>query len=252
MSTESLIILAVIFFLTTIVGVVTGSNSLINVPAMFQLGIEPKVAVATNMFGLLFMSIGGTIPFVRQRKIDYERTWPLVAITVVSSAIGAFLVGLMSGDGMKLAVTISMMIVIAFTLVHRDAGLETKTPGRYALPVTYILAFLLGVYGGFYSGGYVTMLTAVCVGIYGMTYGSAVAATKLINLFSCAIAAVIFMWQGLVDYKIGALLAIVMFAGGYVGAHFATKMDDILLRRIFLVAVLLLAMKTLYDLFLGS
>lgn len=247
MSTESLILLAVIVFLTSIVGVVTGSNSLINVPAMFQLGIEPKVAVATNMFGLVFMAIGGTIPFVRERRIDYARTWPLVAITLVGSALGALLVGFMTGDGMKLAVTISMIAVIAFTLIHRDAGVETKTPGRFALPLAYLLVFLLGIYGGFYSGGYVTMLTAVCIGIYGMTYGSAVASTKLINVFSCGIATAIFMWQGLVDYKLGAILAVIMFVGGYIGSHFATKMDDKLLRRIFLAAVLFLAVKTFYD-----
>jgi uncharacterized membrane protein YfcA len=251
MSTESLILLAVIIFLTSIVGVVTGSNSLINVPAMFQLGIEPKVAVATNMFGLVFMAIGGTIPFVRQRRIDYPRTWPLAAITLVSSGLGAFLVGFMTGDGMKLAVTISMIAVIVFTLIKRDAGVEAETPGRYALPVTYLLVFLLGIYGGFYSGGYVTMLTAVCIGVYGMTYGSAVGSTKLINVFSCGIATAIFMWQGLVDYKLGVILAVIMFVGGYVGAHFATKMDDKLLRRIFLAAVLLLAIKTMYDFFIS-
>jgi len=57
------VILVVMFFLTTFVGVVTGSNSLITVPVMFQFGIDPKVAVATNMFGLTFMSIGASIPF---------------------------------------------------------------------------------------------------------------------------------------------------------------------------------------------
>lgn len=252
LSTESLILLCVIVFLTCVVGVVTGSNSLINVPVMFQLGIEPRIAVATNMFGLVFMAIGGTIPFIRAGRIDYARTWPLVAITLVSSAIGALLVGFMTGDGMKLAVTIAMIFVIAFTLVRRNAGVELTEPGRFALPVAYVLFFLLGVYGGFYSGGYVTMLTAVCIGLYGMTYGTAVASTKLINVFSCGIATAIFMWQGLVDYKLGAILAVIMFIGGYVGAHFATKMNDKLLRRIFLGAVLLLALKTLYDFLIGS
>ena len=52
MSTTALILLILLFFLTSAVGVVTGSNSLITVPVMFQFGIEPKVAVATNMFGL--------------------------------------------------------------------------------------------------------------------------------------------------------------------------------------------------------
>jgi len=39
-----------VFFATAFVGVVTGSNSLITVPAMFQFGIDPKVA------GLVYVS----------------------------------------------------------------------------------------------------------------------------------------------------------------------------------------------------
>ena len=51
MTTYALIILVAVFFATSVVGVVTGSNSLIAVPVMFQFGIEPRVAVATNMLG---------------------------------------------------------------------------------------------------------------------------------------------------------------------------------------------------------
>lgn len=247
MPIESLIILVVIFLLTSIVGVVTGSNSLITVPAMFQFGIEPKVAVATNMFGLVFMAIGGTIPFVRQRRIEYASVWPLIVLTVISSAIGALLVGAVTDPGMKLIVSIAMILVIGFTLVRRKAGVEIERKGRFADPLTYILVFLLGIYGGFYSGGYVTILTAICVGVYGMKYGSAVASTKLINVFSCGVATIIFMWKGLVDYKLGLILGVTMFIGGFAGASVATKLDDVWLRRIFLFTVLLLAIKTLYD-----
>ena len=45
-----LLILAAVFFLTSIVSVVTGATSLITVPVMIALGIEPHIAVATNMF----------------------------------------------------------------------------------------------------------------------------------------------------------------------------------------------------------
>ncbi|MCU0240470.1 MAG: hypothetical protein MUC29_13605, partial [Pyrinomonadaceae bacterium] len=65
MSTFDLVSLIILFFVTSAIGVVTGSNSLITVPIMFQFGIEPKVAVATNMFGLTFLSIGATIPFLK-------------------------------------------------------------------------------------------------------------------------------------------------------------------------------------------
>jgi len=38
-----------------------------------------------------------------------------------------------------------------------------------------------------------------------------------------------------------------MFAGAYVGAHYASKMNEVWLKRIFLGAVVFLAIKTLYD-----
>jgi uncharacterized protein len=243
-----LVVLIIVFFLTSVVGVVTGSNSLIAVPAMFQAGIEPRTAIATNMFGLVFMAIGGTIPFVRQGKVEFGKLLPFIVLTIVSSAIGALLVGVISNPGLKLIVSAGMIAVALFTLFKRNAGVEPPAEiSSYALPLTYVLVFLLGIYGGLFSGGYVTVLTAVCVGIYGMRYGEAVAATKVINVFSSAIATIVFMWQGLVDYRLGIILGVAMFAGAYVGAHYATKLNDVWLRRIFLSVVFLLALKTLYD-----
>jgi uncharacterized membrane protein YfcA len=248
MATYTLVVLIIVLFLTSVIGVVTGSNSLIAVPVMFQFGIEPKVAVATNMFALVFMAIGGTIPFVRQQKIDYRKVSPFIVLTVISSAIGALLVGIISNQGIKLIVSVAMIAVAIFTLLRRNAGvgLEHK-PVRYAGPLTYVLVFLLGIYGGLFSGGYVTILTAVCVGIYGMKYSEAIASTKLINVFSSSIATAVFMWQGLVDYKLGLILGAAMFVGAYVGAHYATRLNDVWLRRIFLTTVFLLAIKTLSD-----
>ena len=248
MAVNILVILIIVFFLTAVVGVVTGSNSLIAVPVMFQAGIEPKVAVATNMFGLLFMSVGGTIPFLRQDKIDVRRISPLIAITVIGSALGAAIVGLITGEAIKLIVSIAMIAVVMFTLVRRKSGIEKPAAvSTAAFFLTLVLTFLLGIYGGLFSGGYVTVLTAVLVAFFGMTYSESVASTKLINVFSSGIATIVFMWQGLVDYKLGVILGLTMFVGAYIGAHYATKLNDVWIRRIFLTTVLLLAVKMLYD-----
>jgi uncharacterized protein len=241
--------LVVVFFLTSIVGVVTGSNSLIAVPAMFQVGIDPRTAVATNMFALVFMSVGGTIPFVRKGTINVRPILPLILLTIVSSALGAFLVGIISTDGIKLIVSGAMIAVVAFTLFKRNSGLENPgEPRSYAVPLTYLFTFILGIYGGLFSGGYVTVLTTVFVGFAGMRYSQAVASTKLINVFSSSVATAVFMWQGLVNYSLGIILGVTMFVGAYVGAHYVTKISDIWIRRVFLSAVVLLAIKTLIDL----
>jgi uncharacterized membrane protein YfcA len=249
MSTTTLIVLILVFFLTSAIGVVTGSNSLIAVPAMFQAGVETKTAVATNMFGLTFMAIGAAIPLVRERRVDYKAVSPMIGLTLVSSCIGALLVGVISTEGLKFIVSAAMILVSAFTLLRSDSkprAERERTP--FALVLAYVLIFALGIYGGLFSGGYVTILTAVCVGVYGMSFGEAVASTKVINVFSSAIATAVFIWQGLVDYKLGIILGITMFIGGYVGAIYATRLSEIWLRRIFIGAVLLLAAKTIYDL----
>lgn len=248
MLTNALILLIILFFVTSAIGVVTGSNSLITVPVMFQFGIDPKIAVATNMFGLTFMNIGATIPFLRRGIIDKKKVTPLIIITLFASAIGASLVLLITPQNIKLLVSLAMIAVTIFTLVKRDAGIaaiaEISTRARV---LTFTLTFLLGIYGGLYSGGYTTILTAVYVAFFGMTFSESVASTKIINVFSSAIATVIFMWQGLVDYKLGAILAVTMFVGAYIGAHVVTKLSDVWLKRIFIAVVLILAFKTLID-----
>ena len=123
MSTNALTLLIILFFITSAIGVVTGSNSLITVPVMFQFGIDPKIAVATNMFGLTFMNIGATIPFLRRGVFDRQKLTPLVGITLVASAIGASLVLLITPANIKLLVSLAMIAVTVFTLFKRDAGI---------------------------------------------------------------------------------------------------------------------------------
>jgi uncharacterized membrane protein YfcA len=252
MPATALVLLIILFFVTSVIGVVTGSNSLVTVPVMFQFGVDPKVAVATNMFGLTFMNIGATIPFLRRRIIDTRKVTPLIIITLVASAIGAGLVLLITPQNIKLIVSLAMIAVTIFTLVKRDAGIEAVAEiSTKARILTFVLTFLLGIYGGLYSGGYVTILTAVLVAFFGMTFTESVASTKLINVFSSLIATAIFMWQGLVDYKLGLILAVTMFVGAYMGAHVATKLSDVWLKRIFIATVLILAAKTIFD-FIGK
>jgi uncharacterized membrane protein YfcA len=245
----ALAILVLVFFLTSVVGVVTGSNSLIAVPVMFQFGIDPRVAVATNMFGLTFMAVGGTLPFLRTGLLDKKRLPSLAVLTILGSVLGASLVGIISSAAMSLIVSVSMIGMVIFTLLRRKSGVEKRDNlSSAAMYTAFALTFLLGIYGGLFSGGYVTMLTAVFVAFLGMTFTEAIANTKLVNVCSSFVATLIFMWQGLVDYKLGLILGITMFVAAFAGAKLVTKMSDLWLKRIFFTTVFLLALKTIFDL----
>lgn len=247
---EKILLLILIFFVTSVIGVVTGSNSLIAVPVMFQVGIDEKIAVATNMFALTFMAVGGTIPFLKTGKIDLHKVRPLIILTIIGSALGALLVGKISGHSVRIIVTAGMIAVVIFTFLNpnrnNDFADDSITAPHPMLG--WAATFALAIYGGLFSGGYVTILTAVFVSLLGMSYSESVGTTKLINVFSSLVATAVFIWNGLVYYRLGLILGITMFAGAYFGATISVRLNERRLRQIFLLAVMLLAFKMIYDL----
>ncbi|MBN3961612.1 sulfite exporter TauE/SafE family protein [Nostoc sp. NMS8] len=249
MNASQLLLLIAIFFLTSIISVITGSTSLITVPVMLQLSIEPRIALATNMLALTFMSVGGTLPFIGKKAIDRNRLPIMIVLTLLGSIIGALLVLVVPSKSMPLIISILMIVVAVFSITNRKAGIVLRIgkPSPIAEIGGYIATFVLGVYGGFFSGGYVTMLTAAYVSLFRMTFVQAIANTKFINIFSSLIATIIFFTQGIVDYKLGIILSITMFIGGIVGSRFALRLSNFWLRRIFLTTVIALALKTLFD-----
>ncbi len=56
MTALNFICLIGVFIFTAFISVVTGGTSLITAPVMMQLGINPHVAVATNMLTLIFLT----------------------------------------------------------------------------------------------------------------------------------------------------------------------------------------------------
>jgi uncharacterized membrane protein YfcA len=247
-----LLILMAVFFVTSGVSVVTGSTSVITVPVMFQFGIDARMAVATNMFALTFMSLGGTLPFLRTNVLNRRRLPLLIVLTLFGSAIGALLLLVIPSKVVPLIVSTAIIGVAVFSMAYRRSGVDPfpLSPNRKLEVVGYLLTFLLGIYGGLFSGGYVTILTAIFVATFRMTFIEAIATTKLINIFSSGIATLIFMERGLVDYRLGVILGATMFVGALLGARYACCLGNLWLRRIYLTVVWLLGLKTLiFDVF---
>ncbi|EKE97978.1 MULTISPECIES: sulfite exporter TauE/SafE family protein [Nostocales] len=236
-----------IFLIASVISVITGSTSLITVPVMLQFGIESRTALATNMFALTLMSIGGTLPFIGKGVIDRPRLPLLIFLTLTSSILGALLVLIVPSKSIPLVISISMILVTVLSIANKNAGVvpAEAIPSQAAEIVGYIATFIIGIYGGFFSGGYVTLLTAAYVMLFRMTFVQAIATTKLINIFSSLIATLIFMMQGLVDYKLGIILGFTMFIGGIIGGRITLSLSSIWLQRIYLTVVTILTIVTL-------
>lgn len=248
MPAPKLAILIAVFFLTSIVSVVTGSTSLITVPVMISIGIEAHTAVATNIMALVFMSAGGSLPFAGKGVITRGYLAPNIILTILGSGLGASIMLTVPVRVLQLVIAAAMFTVSAFTLLNRNFGEEPRVVAvsRVAEFSAYGIILLLAVYGGFFSGGYVTLLTAAFVVLFGMTFLQAVATTKVINVFSSGVATLVFLWRGVVDVRLGLILGVTMFLGALLGGRIALRLTSNWLRRIFIAAVLVLAVRMLW------
>ncbi|MBL1177492.1 MAG: sulfite exporter TauE/SafE family protein [Pantanalinema sp. GBBB05] len=247
MSLFQLLVLTVIFLAASVISVISGSTSLITVPVMLMFGIEPHTAIATNMLGLTLMSMGSTVSFIGKGVIATQRLPLLIGLTLIGSVLGALLVLVIPPRSISLVISIAMVVVAFLSILRRDAGLTPATGecSQISEYCGYAATFMLGIYGGFFSGGYVTLLTAAYILLFRMTFIQAIATTKLINFFSSLVATLIFAHQGIVNYHLGLILGLAMFVGGIIGGQLSLRLTNVWLQRIYLAVVAILVIMTL-------
>jgi uncharacterized membrane protein YfcA len=121
---------------------------------MLQFHIEPRTALATNMFPLTFLSIGPSLPLSRDRVVDHRRVRGLMALTFVGSMIGAVLLLFVPVASLSVIVPSARIGVALFSSFYQKVGSDRAIIHSTSREmIGYILTFILGIYGGFFSSG---------------------------------------------------------------------------------------------------
>ena len=140
-----------------------------------------------------------------------------------------------------------MMVAMLFVILINPKRWFQKTDHNrkvnYALTIPLFLA--IGFYGGFIQMGMGIFFLAamVLVARYNLIDSNAV---KIFVVGAYTIVVIgIFQWKGLIDWKIGGILAIGQMTGGWAAAHFASKYDraDVWAYRLLVVIVILAIFK---------
>lgn len=249
MSWLVIIILGLVYFVVGIFSVSVGGTALITVPILIYFGLGVKEAVATSMFILIFLSLIGAIGFRKEAKKENNKLlFVFVVLTLIASFIGARLVLDIDENLLQKIIGISIIVASFFLLIKKDFGIKEegkKTPA-WKMIVGLILVFALGIYGGFFSGGYVTILTLVLIWFFNFSFLQSAFATKIINLFSSGIACVVFYYNDLINFNLGIILAVFISLGAVFGVKLAIAKGNKWIKKICFVVIILLAIKLLF------
>lgn len=223
------------------INTLAGSGSVITLTILMEvLGLPPTAANATNRVGICTQSIAGTYAFHKNGKLNIGRSWLYLLFTTIGAIIGVIVSIKISGEAFKQVFSYLMVLMLVVILVNpkrwlRETDLDFVLSKWWSIP----LSLAIGFYGGFIQMGMGVFFLVIMVLIARYSLVDANAVKLAVVAIYTTLAIAIFHYQGLIDWKFGAVLAIGQTAGGYFTANYASQSPaaNIWAHRILVVVV---------------
>ena len=214
---ESLYILP---FVGVFVGFISGffgiGGGAILVPVLLAFGYDIKSAIADATMLMLTAAIFGS--YFNYKRAKYELRGAI--ILGLGAAFGSLFSGFIVEAVPELALKITLACAIVFNFyrllrinIHENTG-DVNIPEIWLFIIgAVIAAFAISI-----GMGGAVFLTPLLVGVLGVDITKAISLGLFFVIFSSFGGFVSMSYNGLIDYKIGAILSV----GGLVGVYFGT------------------------------
>lgn len=207
------------------INTLAGNGSAITLTVFTEvLGLPGNAANATNRIGIFTQCIAGVAAFHKNDRMKLERSWPYILITTIGSLGGIALALMVSNEQFRIVFRYLMVVMFFIIIFKPERWLRnTDTSSRpnwwIALP-----AFLaIGFYGGFIQMGMgLFFLAAMVLGARFSLTDSNAAKLFVVAVYT-GIAIIVFASRGMIDWKMGAVVAVGQSLGGWFTAAYAAK-----------------------------
>jgi uncharacterized membrane protein YfcA len=239
------------------INAVAGGGTLVTFPSLLLLGTPPIVANATNTLALFIGTSGGVYAY--RRHLSAVRPWLVrfIPISLLGGAIGGILLVYTSNRVFSKLVPFLLLfatiLFLAQGLFRRFAGLTeagSATLKHHAVWGAMLFQVAVAIYGGYFGAG-IGILMLASLGFMGLSHIHEMNTLKtvlssLINL----VAAVVFIFAGLINWPKCALMTVGAVTGYFLGAHYAQRISQRRVRQIITAVGFLISAVTFYKEFL--
>lgn len=226
-----------------------GNGSAITLTILTEiLGLPPNIANGTNRIGVFTQCTATSWVFYKKGKLNVRSNKKYLFPILLGAIIGGWLAIKVSNEQFKAVFKFMMVFMLFAVLVKPKRWLrETEVAFNPKVYLYFPVLFALGFYGGFIQMGMgIFFLIIMVLGMKMNITESNALKGFVIGLYTLVLI-VVFHYQGMIDWKLGGLMAIGQTLGGYLAARFATKskMADQIAYYV-LVVVLVLAVVKLF------
>lgn len=240
-------------FAAGLVDAVVGGGGLIQIPAMFSLlpREAPATILGTNKLAAIFGTGSAAASYARRVRVAWSTAAPAAVAAFALSFVGAYTVTKVPADFVRALLPFVLVAVAVYTFMKKDLGSvhaplhSGMTERLWAIGI----GAAIGFYDGFFGPGTGSFLLFLFVRFFGFDFLSASAAAKIVNV-ACNLSALMwFGYSGHLLWQLGLMMAACQIVGSLVGTRLALKHGSGFVRKLFLLVVSALIVKTGYDSF---
>ncbi|WP_375203813.1 sulfite exporter TauE/SafE family protein [Hyphococcus sp.] len=243
-------IAAIILFAAGVVSgwinVMAGGGSILTVPVMVFLGMPGPVANGTNRIGIIAQNISAVTGFFRKGFSDFKLSASLAACAAVGAFFGAN-VGVKL-DGVWFERTLALVMIGVMAIMMTGAGQKPVEAG--GKPKNVVLGHVLFVGAGFWGGFIQIGVGFLMMPILNRVMGFDLVRTNMHKVFVALsfsiVSLAVFASQVKIEWALGLALAAGYAVGGWLGAHSAVTKGEALIKKVFYLALIAMAVKLLF------
>lgn len=240
-----------------VINAVAGGGTLVTFPTLLAFGTTPVVANATSTLALVVGTAGGVYGY--RGHLNAIRPWlyRFVPVSILGGWLGSWLLTRTSDEAFSKLVPFLILFATVLFLAQgyfrKLAGLGEagkSSDDHSAVWGAVVFQFGVALYGGYFGAG-IGILMLASLGFIGLTHIHEMNTLKtllgsLINL----VAAIWFIFAGLIHWPKAMLMTAGALAGYYFGSHYAQRIPQARVRQVITAVGFAISMIAFYEEFL--
>jgi len=212
-------------------------------------GTDILTAVPVSVTAIVVNSIASSTEYLRKGMVDLEISLILAVFMTMGNIFGSKLSETVSTEFIQLVFT----ALLLYTSVVFIRGRKPKERIRFAdnrkkyLPLCILLIFLTGMLAGLVGIGGGIILIPIMFLIIGLPLTTARGTSSFMIGFSAAASAAVYFLNGRLDTRIALPVVLGILVGGKLGGYFGTVAKPLVIRIVFFLLMLYLAIRIGYE-----
>ena len=235
-------------FIAGILGSIIGlGGGIIIVPVLTFMGFSPTLAVSNSLFAVFSNSVGSTIEYAKQKRVEFSLGWKLGLMTVPGTILGAFISSDLSSEIFKILFALVLISSASYIFLKRKIEEKPVDISRLLLVFSAGASFFAGIISSLFGIGGGLIFVPLMVVALGISIKRAAPTSQFILMFASFSGLIVHSMLGHPDYYQALLLSIGAFAGGILGARLSLEIKENKLKIIVVIVLIAAANKMIVD-----